>query len=504
MNAQTISALRKEGKVDEAYQLSKEMLSAGTTDSAVISAFSWVLWQKMKQLSQDSSALPDFIGYLTELAMLNLENTEFNFTLFDTLRTNIAKLATELCRDKEKSPAILSHELDSLFQIFCLMPMRHFNEYRSFFIKSFADKRWSSILDFATWIGWDNLDDTEYQSTRYNGYLIPSAAESLTNAICLQLLNKESPAHSHLPEYLPLLETLAEERGRDFQFIRYYVVQMMLAVGGYSVDQMIHFYTPFIKAKGSNAWVWELLADIYASANDVPLTLASLCKGALQRGDEKFKVSIHTKMASIFAHDRYKRYREASQEIHLILSVYRANGWNKPPREIVQMSQQPWYQEPQGSQGNRALYKQYADYLDEQFRGPKKVFVITDYNPTKKIYVFTATDRERGHFISSQQLKVGGVYQGFYESPKKPGGFVRMEALEALEGTAYPQLVRRISGTLHLHPKGFGFINNDFVSPALVRQEQLVDGQTYDALSVLSYERKKDAFKFAIVRILRD
>lgn len=142
--------------------------------------------------------------------------------------------------------------------------------------------------------------------------------------------------------------------------------------------------------------------------------------------------------------------------------------------------------------------------LDEQFRGPKKVFVITDYNPIKKIYVFTAIDRERGHFISSQQLKVGGVYQGFYESPKKPGGFVRMEALEALEGTAYPQLVRRISGTLHLHPKGFGFINNDFVSPALVRQEQLVDGQTYDALSVLSYERKKDAFKFAIVRILRD
>ena len=209
-------------------------------------------------------------------------------------------------------------------------------------------------------------------------------------------------------------------------------------------------------------------------------------------------------MASIFAHDRYKRYREASQEVHLILSVYRANGWNKPPREIVQMSQQSWYQEPQGSQGNRALYKQYADYLDEQFRGPKKVFVITDYNPTKKIYVFTATDRERGHFISSQQLKVGGVYQGFYESPKKPGGFVRMEALEALEGTAYPQLVRRISGTLHLHPKGFGFINNDFVSPALVRQEQLVDGQTYDALSVLSYERKKDTFKFAIVRILRD
>lgn len=131
MNAQMITALRKEGKVDEAYQLSKEMLSAGTTDSAVISAFSWVLWQKMKQLSQDSSALPDFIGYLTELAMLNLENTEFNFTLFDTLRTNIAKLATELCRYKEKSPAILSHELDSLFQIFCLMPMRHFNEYRS-------------------------------------------------------------------------------------------------------------------------------------------------------------------------------------------------------------------------------------------------------------------------------------------------------------------------------------------------------------------------------------
>ena len=79
-----------------------------------------------------------------------------------------------------------------------------------------------------------------------------------------------------------------------------------------------------------------------------------------------------------------------------------------------------------------------------------------------------------------------------------------MEALKALEGTAYPQLVRRISGTLLLDPEGFGFINNNFVSPALVRQEQLVDGQTYDALSVLSYERKKDAFKFAIVRILRD
>lgn len=507
MNASEITRLRKSGQVEEAYQLGKQLLHQNESDPYVRMAYAWVLWQKVKELPINSSSLPDLTSFLAELVELQLEDNDYSALLFDTLRTAIAKQTADLKQDDTKEAWLVSQQLDSLFQLISQLPLKRFSEYRAYFIKSFSDDRWVSVVDFAEWIGWDTLDTSEYEQTEYQGRRFASAGELLVNAMCKQLLNSSS-AHSihQMKELLLRLQDFSNDQGRKFQYLRYYVARMMLATNEYRAEEIISYFTPYVKTKGNNPWVWEFLADIYAQAGDDAHTLAALSQAALLGNKEEFKVGIRGKIATIFV--KHKRYLEASYEVSVVLDTYQRMGW-KVPVQILEMCQMPWYQEPEKGYSNNALYKQYTTLIDSSLlpqkktTGKKQVFVLTEHNPQKQIYHFTSEEQVRGHFKHTAPLELGGVYSGCFQPPKKVGGFVKMEGIKPLDATHYPQLVCRVKGKFKLLTGGYGFVNKYYVAAPLVQQETLEDGRVYDALCVLSYERKKERFTMVVCKILR-
>ena len=194
MNASEITRLRKSGQVEEAYQLGKQLLHQNESDPYVRMAYAWVLWQKVKELPIDSSSLPELSGFLAELVQLQLEDNDYSALLFDTLRTAIAKQVAKLKQDDAKEAWLVNQQLDSFFQHISQLPLKRFSEYRAYFIKSFSDDRWVSVVDFAEWIGWDALDISEYEQTEYQGRRFASAGELLVNAMCKHCLLYTSPS----------------------------------------------------------------------------------------------------------------------------------------------------------------------------------------------------------------------------------------------------------------------------------------------------------------------
>lgn len=506
MNANEITRLRKSGQVDEAYQLGKQLLQQNESDPYVRMAYAWVLWQKVKGLPIANSSLPSLSSILAELVQLQLDDNDYSALLFDTLRTAIAKQVANLKQDDTKEAWLVSQQLDSLFQFISQLPLNRFSEFRAYFIKSFSDDRWVSVVDFAEWIGWDALDASEYEPSEYQGRRIISAGEMLVNAVCKQLLNTSSSSIRRMKELLPRLQAFSNDQGRKFQFLRYYVAKMMLATNEYCAEEIITYFTPFVKTKCNNSWVWELLADIYDQAGDDVQNLAALSQTALLGNKEEFMGEIRRKIATVFV--KHNRYLEASYEVSVVLSTYQRMGWRKVPAQILDMCRMPWYQEPKKGYSNNALYKQYTTLIDPSLlpqkknSGKKQIFVLTDHNPQKQIYFFTSEEQVRGHFRYTIPLELGGVYSGYFQPPKKVGGFVKMENIKPLDATQYSQLVCRVKGKFRLLTGGFGFINKYYVSASLVQKWQLEDGKAYDALCVLSYESKKERFTMVVCKIL--
>lgn len=506
MSHTEINELRKAGKTDEAYRLAHRLMEEAPEDQYVRSAFGWVLYDLLKRIAEHPAELPTFISLLGELRELAPDpEDEYGARLLDLCRTLIAKMASALKEDPKKPPQQLSSELDSLFEAIRELPLLGTIPYRGYFIKSFADKRWHSVPEFADWVGWEHLDNSEYRPEEYNEHNLPSACDTLISAVSQQLLSQG--VTDRMRAWIPRLKALAEGRGAGFRFLRYYVTQMMLQVGGCDKEELLSFYKPFARSKERNSWVWELMGDIYAHFGEVPKQLACYCKGLMQPGEEEFKVGLHRKVAKILA--RNNRLPEAATEIDLVLRVYRLKGWSRPPRELVEMSKQPWFTSVEHPKDNHELYRQYEEYLEKQTGLPKSaeatdyVFVISDYNPKTETYTFVTQGKDCwGRFKSWKSLVVGEVYQGTIITKNSSGGFARVSKIKKLNRSDYPQLAKEVEGRVHL-VEGFGFLGKEiFISGKLIQEEGLVDGMTCRALVTPSYNRKKKEWGLVACRIL--
>ena len=63
----------------------------------------------------------------------------------------------------------------------------------------------------------------------------------------------------------------------------------------------------------------------------------------------------------------------------------------------------------------------------------------------------------------------------------------------------YPAGVETLTGTLRVNPKGFGFVDNTFVSPFLVPEAK--DGQTVSIIRVKSTDRKKQTIGWKAIQL---
>lgn len=152
------------------------------------------------------------------------------------------------------------------------------------------------------------------------------------------------------------------EKFPEEEWFPYYFGKLLLHSG--SKEEARAKLIPIVRRKRSDFWAWNCLADTYEDI-DADLQLACLCRALQCRTrDDSFRVKVHERLGFLLLEGQH--YAEAKYEIAAALSIRRAprdRAWSIPDR-LVEAEQADWYMKPAMPKNNHALYDQHASAAD--------------------------------------------------------------------------------------------------------------------------------------------
>ena len=497
-----IKELRQAGKLDEALQMANQALEADPDNIWNKRAAAWVYYDYLKKYAH-----PDSIEAFKEnlIKIKDLQLPEDEKMVFDNCAWQIGSLVFAL----QKTEHVDYSTINELFEIIRYFHFTKPSEAYSFIYKAFhkAYQNWSGYLTFADWWNFENLRPEDYLKEEFNGKKMMSIAEQAYIAYSKKLLEGE-PLDTFGPQrvinkekiqsFLPQIDSLIEKQP-DYQYPPYFKAKLLLALG--NDENVLSAFLPFAKQKRNDFWVWELMAEIFSE--DENLQFACYCKALSLKTPEDFLVKLRQTFAEILI--VREMYNEAKTEIHKAISTREKHGW-KLPSKITQWMEQDWYKSATSKKDNQDLYlnnvKKAEEILFQDI--PEELIVVEFVNENKSMLNFVKDKQKFGFFNYSGNLtkpqigdflKVrfkGDGQDGFYRilTAKEAGSGVTSDAIKDFEGT-----VKVIS------PQNFGFIEDIYIEPKLVKESKLTDGQIVIGRAIRSFNKKKNEWGWKAIEL---
>jgi hypothetical protein len=107
-------------------------------------------------------------------------------------------------------------------------------------------------------------------------------------------------------------------------------------------------------------------------------------------------------------------------------------------------------------------------------------------------------------FADLNIFKVNGGFTDYMDAFVKEATSGPSNVLSVKEvaiDTDYPTLRRMVSGAIKIIASGVGFVENCFVPSRLIQQCGLTNGQTIKVTAIRTYDRKKSALSWTVVKI---
>ncbi len=504
MPAKEIKELRQSGRLEEALVMAQTELKAQPDNIWAKRNISWVYYEFVKKHVNDFN----FAALIESLLMLkDLNLPESEAMLYDNTAWQVASMVYKL---QKEEPV----DYSKINQLFDLIKDFHFtkpSEGYSFLYKSFHKgyQNWSRYLEFADWWEFNNLRPEDYQEEEYNNRRIMAMAEQAYIAYAKALLEGE-PLDAFgaqkridtekIKEFLVKLDIIIDKHPA-YQYPPYFKAKLLLALG--NEDDVLKAFLPFAKQKRNDFWVWELMADIFA--NDESLQFACYCKALSLKTPEDFLVKTRNKFAEILI--KKERYQEAKTEIEKILKIRNKHGW-KISNQLSQWINSDWYSTVEASSTNNPLYSKYLKEAEEiLFQDiPEDQVVVEFVNRDKKIVNFikdknyhgfftykgTSLDPAIGDFLSVRLQAIGT--DGFYKVLT-----VKKSLKHELQNL---DIVRKAKGKFRQNNgQSFGFLEDIFVSPEIVNENKLKNGDAIKGLAILSFNKKKNEWGWKLIKM---
>lgn len=163
-------------------------------------------------------------------------------------------------------------------------------------------------------------------------------------------------------------------------------------------DDALKFAIEVTRAKPNDYWTWELLGDITTTSGS-DLSLSCYCKALLYSSDDRFSGKVRLKLATLLV--ERGQLPEAKYEINRVLVAKEKEG-NKIPDQVEDFVSQAWYAEASLSQSNEDFYRSHKaaaeDLLFSQLpwiaANIGEVFTIPgkESKPKRKLYLKTDSD----------------------------------------------------------------------------------------------------------------
>lgn len=254
-----------------------------------------------------------------------------------------------------------------------------------------------------------------------------------------------------------------------------------------------------LQRKQSVYWIWELLADTYEqelSAEAIALYSKAL---ALANGDE-FQLGILKKLAPILAVSGYEN--EGSMCVKRAVDCYSRKGWPLK-NDLRKLTKENWYD----SSVDAELL---TSFIESQSAGALSYLVgATDTGVAVVQYLHT---RGKGFKVFVTKERSIDVRLGLYKQKKLPnvGDYVRLTIARtdgevvAVEATQPEEIddVEVQEGYLKIINNSYGFVNQTYVPQSLIQSRY--EGRVIRVLSIYNFDKKKEEYRWKAIKIISD
>ncbi|MCB0517810.1 MAG: hypothetical protein H6577_12760 [Lewinellaceae bacterium] len=466
-------------------------------------ALSWVLYDHLK-LNATAPQFDTFIKYLQELADLQLPDDEK--MVFD----NVAWQAGKILFDIHRQEKVDFQKVNAIFELVKTFHFTKPSEAYSFLYKAFHKnhQEWSRYLECADWWGFENFRPEDFLKEEMpNGKPVMSIVEQAYIAYSKKLLEGEpseaDPFRSHLNRdkvntFMPALDKVIELHP-EYLYPPYFKAKLLLAMG--SGDNALDAFLPFAKAKRTEFWVWDVLSDIFPT--DPQKQMACLCKALTCRTSDEFLIKVRTKLAGLLISS--EQYPEARTEIEHILATAQQMGWNTPAR-VNGWTNATWYKETKALPDNHQLYASFTAEAEEILFAdiPTEVAVVEFVNSDKKILNFVVNKAKYGFLIYDQFLRrveIGDCIEVRLDSRSKEGLF---KALTLKKTNKEPDatVLRSFTSILTIQPdRDFGFADDIFIGSHFTKKLKLSNGDAVFGKAVVSFNPKRNEWGWKAVEV---
>jgi hypothetical protein len=435
-----VFAKRKEGAIDEAYQLALQLMASPEVDDWDRKAMGWCLVDLIKRDAQAGNP-ENLEHYRSQLEGLQvaaddevLQKGVRSALLLCNPNGQLIKQASTLSKEGRHAEAVALYRqaarlspLDSQVQTSMGWDLyrqarqlldaeqvdfsgirRNLHDYLKLDVdkpsllhtcflqlaQKLASQERLNLLKFLPLWDLQHLRDEDYQRHRAeDGKEYPSLAEKV-----IQQAGKEAAASGDAQDLnyiLPYLDA-GIERFPDNVWLKLDKAKGLLGLGRH--DDALAFGMAVTKAKGNEYWAWELLGDI-AAVNDPAAALGCYCKALCCPADDKFTGKVRLKLAQsmIEAHD----FPAAKLEVEAVLRQKEREG-QRIPEAAERIASQPWFASTAANASNADYYRAHTGAAESLLLaqlpwiaanlGDRFVIPDMENKPKRRIFIKTQSD----------------------------------------------------------------------------------------------------------------
>ncbi len=313
---QRIHALRKSGRIDDAYRLGKDLLARHPDDKYLCGAFGWVLYDKAKAVvrrsvttAKDAAELESILEAYTRL---DLERPDLLFSL-------LVRIVVRM----DPPPKFLPRFL-----------------------------QWAGLTSFRS-------EDFAAQEDREREVVYPPLVERVATSVAKMLGGPEIGIANK--EFAMALIDLALQKSQVQRpiWLRYRKALLLADLG--KTMQARNLLLPVVREKSAEYWAWHALARI-EKQRDPNLALALCTKALVVCHDEGFAVRVLTDVAELaveLGHNELAKWAVDRQ-----MAVRQERGW-KVSESLLGLTTAAWYKASNALEDSKRLLEDLSVHAEE-------------------------------------------------------------------------------------------------------------------------------------------
>lgn len=565
MSVKEIFNLRRDGKIDEAYNLALKEYQENSNDTWCIRALAWCLIDLCKRSAKinDNKLLGEYLANLNELTIpsdddmlmsqivyvnklidknyvlivqakelskngknkeaLNilygiLKNNQQDVNLKESIGWEITKVIKNEMQQEKWNISFIEQQLYNYLQLHINPPKLHsIILHYALQLNKDSDKNPNKIkhikmLPFLQIWGIENFSDEDFEPYYLESMkkFMPSKAERAIRAALDEAIEMNNVDFIHLA--LPILEKVLQT-SKDKLWCIYSRAQANLCIG--KIDESLRDAIYVLKEKRLDFWIWAFVGKIYARI-DEQKEIACYCKALSLGIQEDFvggvRLLFATKLISI------KEFAYAKYELEKYIQYRQTNEW-KIPVEVFDKCNAEWYPKTTPVKNNE-LSKQYLQIANSilckgmphiKANLGDKVEIKTKDGKKKikyNIYLRNAQNKPIEDRILKREmtLEITEVGMPIFIQAERENGSDRLKiyGINKRDGEYWDMLERRNKEKIRTITDGkYGFTdNNIFVPSKIIAKYSLKESDCIDIFIANMIDKKDNKLKPFVVDII--